>query len=346
MRAGAPAQVEPCHLIARIDNRVGLLRQKGWGMRLSAGLAIWLTGCIALGAPWASRAQTAPAPASAPGTAEGPTTIEGVTVTARRPPLKDMPGAVTQFVRSHGAPSRRTEQIARWDKRAPICVKTVGLDPAFNAFVTRRVEAVASSVGAPVDASQAGKPCIVSIEIAFAEHPQDLASALFKRDDDYLGYHYPHEVQGLRRFEPPIKAWYATGTRGHSGFLTLDTIYTATPSSATFDSRLHAGFSSEFVNVLVIADRNLVSGREVGPISDYMAMLVLTQPRSLVSCDPLPSILDLMSPDCSDQDKPKALTPADLAYLRALYATSSEQTPEAQRNNVADLMQRSLTAPQ
>jgi hypothetical protein len=68
------------------------------------------------------------------------------------------------------------------------------------------------------------------------------------------------------------------------------------------------------------------------------------QPRSLTSCAPLPSILDLMSPNCSDQDKPKAPTPADLAYLKALYQSSSFLDAYAQRDDVGDLMRRELTA--
>ena len=75
-----------------------------------------------------------------------------------------------------------------------------------------------------------------------------------------------------------------------------------------------------------------------------MAMLVLAQPRSLAACDSLPSILDLMSPNCGDQDKPKTLTAADLAYLKALYAVSSDQNIHAQQDDISDQMRRELTA--
>jgi hypothetical protein len=287
-------------------------------------------------------AGAAPAVASAPGTAGGPTIVEGVTVSA---PLKDLPSAVSQFVHSHGAPSRRLEQITRWGQTAPICVVTAGLDPGFNDFVTRRVQAVAASVGAPVDTSTPDKPCARTIEILFTHSPQVLARLAFKRDGLLMGYHYPAEIARLSTFEPPIEAWYATGTRARNGRIVLDTINTRTlRSDNDDDSRLRTSFSSEFVNVLVIADLNIVAGGEIGPISDYMAMLILAQPRSLTACDTLPSILDLMAPHCSDQDKPKALTPADLAYLKALYALSGEQNLNLQRGNIADVMRRELTA--
>jgi hypothetical protein len=306
-----------------------------------------LAGWTALAVAAAPLAQTAPpsgpapAPASAPGAADAPTTVKDVTVTARRPPLKDLPRAVSQFVRSHGAPSRRTdEQIARWGD--PICVITLGLNPAFNAFVTRRVQEVAASVGAPLAKSKPGEPCARNIEILFADDPQAVALAAFKRNDALMGYHYAAEVRDLSKFEPPIKAWYATGSRAR-GHLVIDSIWTLAPSGGVA-SRLSAGVSSEFMNILVIADRKTVIGYEIGPISDYMAMLVLTQPRSLTACDPLPSILDLMSANCSDEDKPKTLTPVDLAYLRALYAAPSDQNIHMQRDAIWDRMQRELTA--
>jgi hypothetical protein len=166
-----------------------------------------------------------------------------------------------------------------------------------------------------------------------------------------MGYHYAGERPRLSKFEPPIKAWYSTGTRDYNGQLWVDSTWPSPetlddiPVMPSDDSRLRNGVSSEFTNVLVIADINMVAGYEIGPISDYMAMLVLAQPHSLTSCDPLPSILDLMASNCSDQDKPKALTPADLAYLEALYAVSGDQSIYVGRDEISNIMQHELTAP-
>ncbi len=74
------------------------------------------------------------------------------------------------------------------------------------------------------------------------------------------------------------------------------------------------------MNVLIVADIKKVAGAEVGPISDYIAMLALSEPRSLDDCNTLPSILDRMSDACRDREKPKALTDSDIAYLKGLYA--------------------------
>jgi hypothetical protein len=226
--------------------------------------------------------------------------------------------------RAQTAPPARSEEIARWRAPDPICVTTIGLDPEFNAFVARRVQAVAASVGAPLATSKPGKPCVPNVEIMFSAYPQALALKVFKRNEALMGDHIASEAPGLRKFEPPIKTWYLTGTRDHNGKLVVPSSWTFSHSNnTTIDSRLRIGLSSEFVNILVIADRNAVADHEIGPISDYMAMRVLTQRRSLASCAPQPSILDLISSNCRDQDKPKTLTLADLADLKALYAPPS-----------------------
>jgi hypothetical protein len=48
-------------------------------------------------------------------------------------------------------------------------------------------------------------------------------------------------------------------------------------------------------------------------------MLTLSLIQSPDHCDPLPSILDAMSPSCGSREKPKAMTAGDLAFLKALY---------------------------
>src|ERR1700679_1660397 len=74
------------------------------------------------------------------------TPLPGVTVVAPHRDAAD-PAAlpmVRDFVKAHSAPSQ-IGQLARWTQN--ICPATVGLPPAFNAFVTRRVREVAAEVG-------------------------------------------------------------------------------------------------------------------------------------------------------------------------------------------------------
>ncbi len=77
-----------------------------------------------------------------------------------------------------------------------------------------------------------------------------------------------------------------------------------------------------FWNVLVVVDVGKVRDQPVSSLTDYVAMLALSQPRSLDGCMPLSSIIDLEAPaPCDGREPPEALTPADTAYLDALYAS-------------------------
>lgn len=316
-----------------------------------SGVAVGVVAALAM----ATAATTAWAQGSGPGPAEPrgeptpaaneATVVQGVTVTAhRRPPVKDMPAAIHDFVRSHGTPTRRIDQIPRWEDRRPICVATLGLDPEFNAFITRRVQEVAVKVGAPVAKPKPGKPCEPNIEIIFSDDPQGVAKSIFKHNDELMGYHFAPNVPRLSQFDPPIKAWYLTGTRGGGNAFAIDSIWVQQVSGA-LGSRLTTGLQSEFVNILVLANVKDLLGHEIGPISDYVTMLVLTQPRSLKSCDPLPSILDLLAPTCSDADKPSSLTREDLAYLRALYSVYGGQAGTLEYQDIWGRMKQELAKP-
>jgi len=68
---------------------------------------------------------------------------------------------------------------------------------------------------------------------------------------------------------------------------------------------------------------------DVGTICDYLAMLTLSVAQSPDHCDPLPSILDLMSSSCGTRERPTAITAGDLAFLKALYYRNSGSSPSS-----------------
>jgi hypothetical protein len=88
----------------------------------------------------------------------------------------------------------------------------------------------------------------------------------------------------------------------------------------------HRGFR----NVFLIVDMRRMGDRSLGLISDYVAMLALSQPKSLGTCQALPSITDLFA-DCGGP-APDGLTTADAAFLTALY--------QAKRSSTADIADR------
>jgi hypothetical protein len=267
-----------------------------------------------------------PGPAAA-----GAASVPQVTVTAPRPatPAELAGDSIPNFLIAHARPSPASGQLAVW--KQPVCAAVLGLTPAFNSFVSERIAAVADSVGAPHGATG----CKPNVHIFFTTDPQTIADAVAKQLPEGLGFHYVSETRKLATLQHPIEGWYATATEGDKGAVQLDeptemnSQFRADLSSgilgsptppARLGTRLTTGRTSLLVHALVLVDLKKVAGREIGPISDYLAMLVLSQTRQQDACGQLPSILDLMAPTC-DREKPTAVTAGDLAFLRALYKT-------------------------
>jgi hypothetical protein len=307
---------------------------------LGVGVAIVILAAASPALPQA--VQTPPPEASA-----APSEVSGVTVTAR----PDTPDAarvkIQQFVQSHGAISR-IGRIGRW--RDPICPLAVGLPPAFNAFVIARVRSVATSVGAPVDKAPR---CRSNVVIVFSYTPQAFLDRVAAKAPLLLGPHVASQTRKLATLSRPVQAWYATVTHGMWGDESIDGLL-GPPNGASNavsgpmgrgvvrvdDSRLTNGLSTAFGVTLIVADADKVANQEIGGVSDYMAMLALSQPQTLDGCDALPSILDLMSSACGSRPKPSALTDSDLAYLKDLYGTDTENEAGIAKSNIASRMAR------
>jgi hypothetical protein len=92
--------------------------------------------------------------------------------------------------------------------------------------------------------------------------------------------------------------------------------------------------------VILVVDTTKVGGYSIGTIADYLAMLTLSVTQSPDHCDPLPSILDLMSSSCAGREKPTAITAGDLAFLKALYYRNTGLGPSLTRAAIQDNMMR------
>ncbi len=244
-------------------------------------------------------------------------------------------------------------RLARW--RASICPETLGLSPGFNSFVSARIGAVAAVIGAPH--GEQGH-CKVNVRILFTSEPKQVIGEIVKRDPAFLGFHYAQQTQRAATFDHPIQGWYMTATQGDRGNIALDNPNPIQQTAAALNSpvaralqsgttpggragtRLATGQDSLLVHALVIVDTKGVSGYPIGSISDYLAMLVLSQTRSPDACGPLPSILDLMAMHCGTEKKPEAVTAGDLAFLRALYSMDLRENLSLETNDIQNAMMR------
>ena len=300
---------------------------------------------------------TGPAIAGQPGT--GPaggapsSTVSGVTVRApdKPDPLLDR---TTEFVRQR-LPANRNDQYARF--RDPVCVRVVGLPPAFDAFVANRIVAVAKQVRAPVEPSAACKP---NVDVIFSAQPQAQLTDIARRRDILFGFYWKAQAKAVATFRGPVQSWDLTRTVGTDGKDMLELaesarcISSGAPGSAPCDilappvmgragSRLGNDMSSEIVHSLILADTAKVAGLKIDAVADYVAVLALSRWQALERCAGLPTILNLLAEGCDAEDRPEAATPGDLALLSGLYALNPRESGPQQRAAIASATRKANT---
>lgn len=161
---------------------------------------------------------------------------------------------------------------------------------------------------------------------------------------DLLAYRSDHAIQG----------WYIT-TRGGPIVLNTDVALVGLDVSPVWPqisqkysgnnplgSRLGGGSGSRIGigTVILIVDTTKIGGYAIGTIADYLAMLTLSVVQSPDHCDPLPSILDLMSSSCGRREMPTSITAGDLAFLKALYYRNTGLGHSLSRAAIQDNMLR------
>jgi len=280
------------------------------------------------------------------------TTVSGITITAPREPGQtehELFDRSLNFISSHGQTSH-LGQIARWPE--PVCPVSLGLSPQMNQLLADRVERLAFEVGAPQAERQARRRgrCKPNIEILFTDQPQALMDLVAKKRNDLLGYHFVANERAVTRIVRPVQAWYLTqtvGGAGGNGSVDVPASMGKAQSLDLADNHMPGGcagsaftscLSSQFVNVLVVADANALSGRKIGPVADYIALISIAQFKTLETCDSAPTLLDMFTPACADRSVADAPAKQDISYLKALYAGPSSLKLWMQKSLIAERM--------
>ncbi len=283
-----------------------------------------------------------------------------VTVTDPQSPTdKELVGdSLPQFIAHHATvhyfSTGVTGSLARWrGGKQSICPQTVGLKPEQNAYVTARLRALATYVGAPVESDP---QCKETVQISFTNRPQEKMDAVVKwAESPIFQNRYAGGGKDLIAFKSghAIQGWYLT-TGGGSAVLTTDlnlvgfNILPIWPQitqqyapSATLGTHLGSNGGGAGIGVvMLVVDTGKAVGYSIGAITDYLAMLTLSVAQSPDHCDPLPSILDLMSSSCGTREKPTAITAGDLAFLKGLYYKNTGLGRSLSRSQIQDNMIR------
>lgn len=212
----------------------------------------------------------------------------------------------------------------------PLCVKTVGLVPAQNQRVTRRVQQVAELVGAPV---KTRADCHPNAEIVFSPAPQEFLDAVAGKQYRPLAGD-PAKAREAARVRYPIQSWYSTAMMGDDGALLL-----MPPDDNDCDPYCFFALPAKprvvIGSVIIVVDDDKVQGRKFDALADYVALMALTQARAFARCQPAPSIANLMAADCADAMQPDGLTAGDLAWMRALYHMRPDAARKADEKDLA-----------
>ena len=232
------------------------------------------------------------------------------------------------------------------------CPITEGLSPGYNAFVTARIRALAAYVGAPVAADP---QCKTNVQIIFTSKPLEKMDSVVKwATGPGFNNRYAGGGRDLIAFkgDRAIQGWYLI-TGSDSAVLNTDVAlvgFSVQPiwpqieqqylgNNAT-GTRVGAGSGtgSGIGIVILVVDTTRVVSYSIGTIADYLAMLTMSVAQSPDHCDPLPSILDLMSTSCGTREKPTSITAGDVAFLRALYYKNTGLGPSLSRSAIENNM--------
>lgn len=235
------------------------------------------------------------------------------------------------------------DQYARWKK--PVCFNVYGLSASAKYVIERRMKDIALQVGAPVDRND---PCVPNVTIAVTPDPAaTLASVHAARRALLPNYGF---IAAALKQSQPVQAWYGVSVRGTSGReeLLFDGFNDGIPDERRFGamsgelSRINTGLSTALQTVLIVADTKALMGKSLGTLADHFAMLALAQMRDTEQCKDVPTIANLMNPNCTADFRPDAITGNDLALLTAMYQTPDQEMQKMQRARIIGNMRRTL----
>ncbi|HSS12391.1 MAG TPA: hypothetical protein VLL04_00760 [Rhizomicrobium sp.] len=287
----------------------------------------------------ASAQEQAPAENAPPGVA-----VESVIVTA---PKERPERQLDNFIIAHAAPSPFLRKIARW--KDGICPVTIGLPAKFDLYVTQRIVRVAMAAGAPLDPRE---PCRPNIAVVATPQPQELLDLVRTKRPVLLGFHYVSQAKKVAAMSRAVQAWYSTATEDFYGFVqpdgggynlnTEDARLAGGMTAHVSGMRTGDGLKSQFTTAIIIVDSAKIAGQPIGPLADYIAMLALAQGQYYDVCQNVPTITNLLAPDCAEGMRPAALTDIDVTYLRGLYKMAPGGSYIGERGSIAFAMKKEL----
>jgi hypothetical protein len=223
------------------------------------------------------------------------------------------------------------ESLTRWN--APICFLAAGWGAEDVSSVLTRLAQISAAAGAPL----ARKGCTPNFVVISTVEPDQVINAWYAKNRRLFGnassLQIRHFLDSTR--SRSVRIWrnidigrVATTRFGHF-----------VPSNSHADPSPFAGNSPlGFLSVFEIIDAGRAAGIDLHQLSDYVAMMGLSNVDIDVDVDDAPSILQLFSPARSFAS---GLSSWDTAFLLALYQT--DQSSRSQRFEIAQRVAEAVT---
>jgi hypothetical protein len=223
------------------------------------------------------------------------------------------------------------ESPTRWN--TPICFLAAGWGADDLSSVLTRLAQISAAAGAPL----AGKACTPNFVVVSTAEPDQVIEAWYAKNRQLFGNASPLQIRHFLESSRsrPVRIWrnidvgrVATTRFGHF-----------VPSNSRADPSPFAGNSAfGFLSVFEIIDASRTAGIDLHQLTDYVAMMGLSNINIDVDIGDAPSILQLFSPARSFD---LGLSNWDTAYLTALYQT--DQSSRSQRFEIAQRVAEAVT---
>jgi hypothetical protein len=223
------------------------------------------------------------------------------------------------------------ESPARWS--TPICFLAAGWGAEDLSSVLTRLAQIGAAAGAPL----AGKVCTPNFVVVSTAEPDRVINAWYEKNKRLFGDASPLQIRHFldSTRSRAVRTWrnidigrVATTRFGHF-----------VPSNSHADPSPFAGNSPlGFLSVFEIIDASRTAGIDLHQLTDYVAMMGLTNIDIDVDVGDAPSILQLFSPTRSFA---LGLSNWDTAFLMALYQT--DQSSRSQRFEIAQRVAEAVT---
>lgn len=223
------------------------------------------------------------------------------------------------------------ESLIRWN--TPICFLAAGWRAEDLSSVLTRLARISASAGAP----RAGKACTPNFVVVSTAEPDQVIEAWYAKNKRLFGNASPLQVRHFldSTRSRPVRIWrnidigrVATTRFGHF-----------VPSNSHADPSAFAGNSPlGFLSVFEIIDAGRATGIDLQQLTDYVAMMGLSNIDMDADVGDAPSVLQLFSPA---RGVASGLSNWDTAYLTALYRT--DQSSRSQRFEIAQRVAEAVT---